>query len=389
MTLRHLFTIWFMAAAWFAVALPATLTASEPQTLGRAIEKLKKDKKLTIAYFGGSITAGAGASDASKTSWRALTTDWFKKNFPEAKVSEVNAAIGGTGSDLGAFRCQAHVTSKDPDLVFVEFAVNDDGRAEQRVKRSLEGIVRHIWISNPWAEIVLVYTTTKTLAPAYAKGEVPKAVGYHQAIAAHYSIPEINVGRDLAEQITRGEGTWESLTTDGVHPSDAGYAVYMKSIAGFLESHRNDTVSPPLIDLRDALTQDPLSGAFMQDAAMLSTPGWEKEEKSLAGQYPHYISASLPDTELVHKFTGTTVGVFWLIAPDSGDIEWSIDDGKPTRLSSWDKYALKFTRAGYAILADDLPSGEHTLKIKVLGESNAQSKGSWIRIGAILIHCPC
>ena len=41
------------------------------------------------------------------------------------------------------------------------------------------------------------------LAPAYAKGEIPKAVGYHQAIAQHYGIPEINVGRVLAEQIPR------------------------------------------------------------------------------------------------------------------------------------------------------------------------------------------
>jgi hypothetical protein len=165
--------------------------------------------------------------------------------------------------------------------------------------------------------------------------------------------------------------------------------VYAKSVISFLESHRSDAAPAPLIDLGDALTPDPLSGAFMQDAAMLHAPGWQKEDKSLAGQYPHYISADAPDTELEHKFTGTTVGIFWLIAPDSGDIEWSIDDGKPTRLSSWDKYALKFTRAGYTVLADNLPSGEHTLKIKVLGQSPAQSTGSWIRIGAILIHCPC
>ncbi len=77
------------------------------------------------------------------------------------------------------------------------------------------------------------------------------------------------------------------------------------------------------------------------------------------------------------------------MAPDSGDIEWSIDDQPPQRLASWDKYALENARASYAILADDLTSGEHTLKIRVLAEKQEQSKGTWIRIGAFLVHCPC
>src|SRR6202035_2996162 len=108
----------------------------------------------TIGYFGGSITAGAGASDASKTSWRALTTAWFKAHFPDAAITEVNAAIGGTGSDLGVFRCQDDLLSKHPDLVFVEFAVNDGGGAELRIKRCMEGIVRQIWKANPNADII-------------------------------------------------------------------------------------------------------------------------------------------------------------------------------------------------------------------------------------------
>lgn len=141
----------------FATAVPSVDTqraAAEPApSLGRTFEKLKKEKKLTIAYFGGSITAGAGASDAAKTSWRTLTTAWFQAQFPEAKITELNGAIGGTGSDLGAFRCQRDLVDKNPDLVFVEFAVNDGTRPELLIKRSMEGIVRQILTANPWAEI--------------------------------------------------------------------------------------------------------------------------------------------------------------------------------------------------------------------------------------------
>jgi lysophospholipase L1-like esterase len=383
----------FPALAIVAILLATGLTtmadAETQQPLGRSIEKLKNDKTLTIGYFGGSITAGAGASNPLKTSWRALTTAWFKEHFPGALITEVNAAIGGTGSDLGAFRCQADLLAKNPDLVFIEFAVNDGGRAELRVKRSIEGIVRQLLLSNPWAEIVFIYTTTKTLAPAYAAGDVPKAVGYHQAIARHYGIAEINVGQALVERMARGDDSWETLTIDGVHPNDAGYAVYAKSIEEFLESHMHDRAAPPQIMLPDPLTKDPFSGAHLEDATALHAPGWQKVDKPLGGRFPHYIASNQPGTELVRKFSGTTVGVYWLVAPDSGDIEWSIDGGPPKRLSSWDKYALKSARANYAILADDLAPGDHTLKIKVLDEKNPQSLGTWIRIGALLVHCDC
>lgn len=371
------------------LALTYSDAAAAAETLGRAVAKAKKDKALKIGYFGGSITAGSGASNPAKTSWRALTTAWFQEHFPEAKITEINAAIGGTGSDLGAFRCETDLMKQEPDLVFVEFAVNDGSGQELRVKRSMEGIVRQILLSNPHADIVFVYTTTKVLAPPYARGEVPKAVQYDQAVARHYGIPEINVGRLMAERIAAGQGSWETLTTDGVHPSDAGYALYMEAIKAFLAAHVGDAAEPAVIDLPEPLTEDPLSGGHYEDATQVSAPGWRKEEKSLAGKYPHYISASEPGTELVHRFSGTTIGLFWLVAPDSGDIEWSIDDGPPQRRSSWDKYALKFSRANYTILADDLKHGEHTLKINVLGEKNEQSQGTWIRIGAFLVHCPC
>jgi hypothetical protein len=252
----------------------------------------------------------------------------------------------------------------------------------------MEGIVRQILTANPWAEIVFVYTTSKALAEAYTEGKTPEAVEYHQAIARHYAIAEVNVGRDLADAIARGEGSWETLTTDGVHPNDAGYARYQKSIEAFLETHRNDMPTPALFSLPDAVTKDPFAGAHLDDAAALSTPGWQKEEKPL-GTLPHYLATDAAGSELVHIFTGTTVGIYWLIAPDSGDVEWSIDGGEFKRLSSWDKYALKFSRPGYVILADDLSSGEHRLTIRVLAEKNPQSKGTWIRIGAFLVHCPC
>lgn len=73
--------------------------------------------EIKVAYFGGSITAQPG--------WRPKSLAHFQKTWPQAKFSEINAAIGGTGSDLGVFRLKHDVLDQKPDLLFVEFAVND------------------------------------------------------------------------------------------------------------------------------------------------------------------------------------------------------------------------------------------------------------------------
>ena len=53
--------------------------------------KLQNGGEVSIAYLGGSITAQPG--------YRVKTFEWFKKEFPQTKLVEINAAIGGTGSD--------------------------------------------------------------------------------------------------------------------------------------------------------------------------------------------------------------------------------------------------------------------------------------------------
>jgi hypothetical protein len=63
---------------------------------------------IKIGYLGGSITAQNG--------WRPKTLAHFQKTWPQAKFSEINAAIGGTGSDLGVFRLKQDVLDHKPDL---------------------------------------------------------------------------------------------------------------------------------------------------------------------------------------------------------------------------------------------------------------------------------
>ena len=123
--------------------------------IGQTLAKLEAGKPVTVAYLGGSITEMNG--------WRNMTTDWLRKAWPQAKVMEVHAAIGGTGSDLGVFRLGHDVLAKNPDLLFVEFATNDSGKPAEEIWRNFDGIVQQTWAKNPKTDIVFVYTITSQM----------------------------------------------------------------------------------------------------------------------------------------------------------------------------------------------------------------------------------
>jgi acyl-CoA thioesterase-1 len=90
------------------------------------LAKARRGEEICVAAIGGSITAGGLQTKDPKNRYIARVADWFTKTFPKAKVRFVNAGIGGTNSLYGAMRVQRDVLSKKPDLVIVEYAVNDN-----------------------------------------------------------------------------------------------------------------------------------------------------------------------------------------------------------------------------------------------------------------------
>ncbi len=100
---------------------------------------------LRVVFFGGSLTWGANASDPQRTSYRALMMDYLRQRYPRAPLVFTDAAIGGTGSQLGIFRLERDVLARQPDLVFLDFTANDGLESASRPPlASYEAILRDL-----------------------------------------------------------------------------------------------------------------------------------------------------------------------------------------------------------------------------------------------------
>lgn len=358
--------------------------------LPHVFAKLNAGKPVTVVWMGGSITAGSGASDGEKTSYRALVGQWFQTAYPNSAVTNINAAIGGTGSDLGAFRTQRDVLSHKPDVVFVEFAVNDGGTPDAMIDRAMEGIVRQIRRADPHTDICFVYTFVEDQLPEFAAGRLTKAVQRDEQVAARYGIPSVNMAVPAARQLLAGTLTKEAFSKDGVHPTDAGYRIYADALIGFLDMQRGQKKAVKPWPMPSPLRPDSLEHARMIGPADMGTlgAGWAIDTSNPTHDFPQLLASQTPGAEQTVAFAGPILAMFYVLGPDTGAFDYKLDDGEWQKMDPFDSFAKGYSRSHYRLLADGLTNGPHTITLKIRSEHNADSKGDWTRIGFLLTNPP-
>lgn len=169
--------------------------------LENTLYKLKIENKLTLGFFGGSITEGAGASDAEKTSWRGAVTEWFRERYPDHEINAIQGAVGGTGCEMGIFRLDRDLLSGKPDLVFIEFSVNDAGTDYNEILTNAETILRKIYLADSHTDIVFIHTMTRGMAENLASGGEYVSRGAYSTVIHRYGIPQIDVGEALRTRV--------------------------------------------------------------------------------------------------------------------------------------------------------------------------------------------
>ncbi|MBQ0043123.1 MAG: SGNH/GDSL hydrolase family protein [Lachnospiraceae bacterium] len=175
----------------------------------RMLEKAARGEDITVAFIGGSITYGYKVK--KEECFATLYTNWLSEKFGTS-VRCVNAGISGTPSVLGNLRVEDEVLAEKPDLVVVEFAVNDGG--ETVYKNSYESMVSRILKADNEPAVMLLFTITEN---GHTCEEWMKTVG------EHYSLPMVSVVSSMMEECKAGRISFKDYSGDGVHPNTQGH----------------------------------------------------------------------------------------------------------------------------------------------------------------------
>lgn len=196
------------------------LSTGNMTRMANVFQKAKNGEDITAAYIGGSITEGY---NAGTTEFYAKTcTDLLQSYFPDITVTGVNAGISGTPSLLGNLRLERDVLSADPDIVFVEFAVNDGQEADY--KNAYESLVRTLLTQDKDIAVVLLFTV---LDSGYTCQEHMSQIG------RNYDLPMISVPDSVYTEIEEGRMTWQDYSDDQSHPNAYGH----KCITDFVDNY--------------------------------------------------------------------------------------------------------------------------------------------------------
>lgn len=193
--------------------------------LKNLMKRAAKGESLVIGFLGGSITQGS-LSSTPKTCYAYLVYEWWKKSFPNAAFSFVNGGIGGTTSHYGGARAWKDVLCYRPDIVTVDFSVNDD--ANEFFEETYEGTIRRL-LAAPSAPAVVVLNNV-----FYDTGK--NAQNYHNRIADHYGIPHVSIKDTVYPDVESGKIVRADITPDNLHPNDKGHRLVADEICKLLDS---------------------------------------------------------------------------------------------------------------------------------------------------------
>ncbi len=227
------------------------------------IAKAADGETVTVAYLGGSITEGIGAPDKencyAKLSFDALS-EVYGGNF-----EYVNAGVSGTPSILGNLRVQKDVLDYSPDIVFLEFAVNDG--MEQIYKESYESLIRTILKQDNEPAVILLFTVTKT-------GHTCQP--HMSELGEYYQLPMISVPDAIQPEIEAGRMTWEDYSADDAHPNTEGH----KLVAEFISNYFFHVL---IRDIADPLYQMPVLPKFgaPYESAFLAEADYDSSNENL------------------------------------------------------------------------------------------------------------
>lgn len=357
-------------------------------TLENARLKFLAQKKGHIAFLGGSITEMDG--------YRPMVSEMLKKRFPDTDFTITNAGIASTCSTTGAFRLKDDVLDKGPvDILFVEFAVNDDQDAHHtrdECIRGMEGIVRHLRRHNPQAEIVITHFVNEKSLELYGKGQEPLPVAAHEEVAQHYQLSSINLAKTVSTRIAAGEFDWKKF--GGVHPAPFGNRIAADMIGQLMDACWTNPPAAGAAAKTYAMPEKPLDAANYEGGRSIDpanikfsdewknhVPDWAKIAGSKRDRFTKIpISEGVaPGASLSVEFTGSAIGAYVVAGPDAGTVEVSIDGGPAAQVNLYHGFSGGLHYPRTVLFADALPTAKHTLSLKISADKDPRSKGTAVR----------
>ena len=330
--------------------------------LAKAMRKAQSGEEITIGVIGGSITERYSASSYDKC-YASYVKSWWEERFPDTKVNFINAGIGGTSSYLGVHRVEEALLYANPDVVVVEFSVNDGN--DNFFKKSYDNLVRRILKEEQEPAVMLLFTTQENGTNAQANDSL---------IGFKYSLPMLSYANAVLPSIEAGEFTWKDISPDEVHPNDRGHAIIGEIVYRYLNEvyARLDEISEEVTPFTQAaVTKEAYLNAQLLDANDIEPVSWGSFEKKAVNYYlPDNWYTASGEEAIVFEVEAANIGIAYQRSTDGtyGQYEVYIDGEYVKTLDGYFKNGWGSTLQPDEVYVSEEVS-KHTIEIRKAADS--------------------
>ncbi len=338
----------------------AILSTDGIARVAKVMDKAARGEDISIVTLGGSITAGASAGEA-KNRYTNIISAWWQDNFPEANVKLQNSGIGGTGSLLGVHRLERDVFAYNPDLLVIEYAVNDCNNEKIGTPETYENLIRRVLLQSPDTAVIVLFMVAK-----YNDSQP-----YQRPITEAYGVPMISFRDAMLPEFESERFTWDGIMPDGIHPNTQGHAIAGTLVTSYLDGikavYKNSSRIVP------SIPSEPLFGDRFMNARLnwaggelepLSLGSWKLDSYSyhnFVGSW-HYKSGREP---MVFEIECKSLMLFYEEVANeggSGSVKIHIDGKGPIYVRSFNPNAQGTSLTMADVFSSDTAQ-KHTVKI--------------------------
>jgi len=205
--------------ALLAVLLSPAFVAAQATEPAAFVKKLAAGKPQVIVCYGTSLTQGGA--------WVNALQKALNQSFPK-KATVLNRGGPGQNSTWGVASVQKVIDAK-PDVVFIEFSVNDAVERfhlpVEQAKKNLETIVDAIHKANPDTQIILQIMNPIVGHPEgdnSHRKDLPAYWEMYRAYGKEHGYLVIDHSPAWQAVLDKGEDEYKKLVPDGVHPNAEG-----------------------------------------------------------------------------------------------------------------------------------------------------------------------
>ena len=160
---------------------------------------------LTIVCIGGSLTELG-------QQWVDNVKAYFQTKFPNRSVTIHNMGVGGSESNFGAMRFQRDVLAYDPDLVIIDFTLNDVNFGFENASVYVDGMINQCLNAEKVPGIIFAHMPYPVEQDTSTYTSWENYMQVKHEVAQYYNISEINIYDYFLEKYEEAKLTSPRLT---------------------------------------------------------------------------------------------------------------------------------------------------------------------------------